>query len=154
MKGKTILLFIFRERGKEKEGEKHDVWNRLLLSCPQLGTWPTTQACAPTGNWTGDPSFHRLVVLNPLSHTHQGDKNYFLNAKSLGRCGLVHWASFCKPEGHPSPILRQGTRLGCRFCPWSRHVRKATDRCFSLTLMFLSLSFSFPSPLSKSKIKT
>ena len=43
----------------------------LPLACPQLGTWPATQACALTGNQTGDPLVHR-PVLNPLSHTSQG----------------------------------------------------------------------------------
>ena len=41
--------------------------NRLPLAQPQLGTWPATQACALTGNRTGD-----LLVINPLSHTSQG----------------------------------------------------------------------------------
>ena len=36
-----------------------------------LGAWPTTQACALTGNQTGDPLVHTLA-LNPLSHTSQG----------------------------------------------------------------------------------
>ena len=43
----------------------------LALKRPLLGTWPITQACALTGNGTGDP----LVCspqLNPLSHTSQG----------------------------------------------------------------------------------
>ena len=34
------------------------------------GTWPATQACALTGNGTGDPLVHGLG-LNPLSHTSQ-----------------------------------------------------------------------------------
>ena len=37
---------------------------------PSLGTWPTTQACALTGNRTSDPLVRRLA-LNPLSHTSQ-----------------------------------------------------------------------------------
>ena len=41
------------------------------LSCPQLGTWPATQACALTGNRTGNPSVLR-PALNPLRHTSQG----------------------------------------------------------------------------------
>ena len=45
------------------------VW--LLLVCPSLGTWPATQARAPSGNRIGDPLVHRLA-LNPLSHTSQG----------------------------------------------------------------------------------
>ena len=46
-----------------------NIW--LPLTLPQLGTWPATQACALTGNQTGDPLVHRLV-LNPLSHTSWG----------------------------------------------------------------------------------
>ena len=47
---KKKILFIYIERGREeeKEGEKHQ-W--VVASCvPLLGTWPTTQACALTGN--------------------------------------------------------------------------------------------------------
>ena len=40
-----------------------------------------------------------------------------------------------------------GTYLGCRF----GYIQEATNQSFSLTLMFLSLSFSLPSPLSKNK---
>ena len=46
-----------------------NVW--LPLIYPLLGTWPTTQACALTGNRTSDPLLHK-PVLNPLSHTSQG----------------------------------------------------------------------------------
>ena len=42
----------------------------LPLKHPLLGTWPTIQECALTGNPTGDPLVHRLV-LKPLSHTSQ-----------------------------------------------------------------------------------
>ena len=34
---------------------------------PLLETWPTTQACALTGNQTSDPLVPRLAF-NPLSH--------------------------------------------------------------------------------------
>ena len=45
--------------------------DQLTLARPLLGTWPTTQACALTGNPTRDlPVGGR--VLNPLSHTNQG----------------------------------------------------------------------------------
>ena len=44
---------------------------QLPLTCPPLGTWPATQACALTGNRTSYPLVHRLA-LNPLSHTSQG----------------------------------------------------------------------------------
>ena len=79
-----FYLFIFRERAREveREGEKHRcVRERLPLACPQLGTWPATQACALTGNRTRDLLVLRLV-LNPLNHTSQGDNlNTFYNLK-------------------------------------------------------------------------
>ena len=47
-------LFLARGEGREKERERNsNVW--LPLTCPPLGTWPTTQACALTGNWTSNP---------------------------------------------------------------------------------------------------
>ena len=66
-----FYLFIFRERGRE--GEKHQcvVASGALPPPPPLGTWPTTQACTLTRNWTG----YSLVcrpALNPLSYTSQG----------------------------------------------------------------------------------
>ena len=48
----------------------------LPLTCPQWGTWPATQACALTGNRTGDLLVCRPAH-NPLSHTSQDiDKRY------------------------------------------------------------------------------
>ena len=62
-------FFLERGEGREKEKErKINVW--LPLMCPLLGTWPTIQACALTGNQTRDLWVHRLA-LNPLSHTSQ-----------------------------------------------------------------------------------
>ena len=67
-----IYLFLDREEGREKESERNiNVW--LPFTHPLRGTWPTTQACALTGNQTGDPLVRRLA-LNPLSHTSQGKK--------------------------------------------------------------------------------
>ena len=75
--------------------------HQLPLSHPQLGTWPTTKACALTGNQTGDLSVCRLV-LNPLSHTSQGTSHYFFKGrfylfifrergKEREREGEKHW---------------------------------------------------------------
>ena len=51
-----------------------------------------------------------------------------------------------------SSIPDQGTCLGCGLRPWSGHVQEATDRCFSLTSMFLIFSFSLSSsPLKINK---
>ena len=47
--------------------------NLLPLICPQLGTWPTTQAPALTGKGTCDVLIDRLA-LNALSHISQGRK--------------------------------------------------------------------------------
>ena len=49
LKHSFLLLILERWEGKEKERERHiNVW--LPLTPPVLGTWPATQACAPTGN--------------------------------------------------------------------------------------------------------
>ena len=71
-----IYLFIFRQRGREgkREGEKHQCV--VVLECPLLETWLTTQACALTGNPNGDPLVSR-PALNPLSHT-QGWSNILI----------------------------------------------------------------------------
>ena len=65
------MLFIFRE-GERREKKREiniNVWLAPVSSIP--GTWPAIQACALTGNRTGNPLVRRLV-LNPLSHTSQG----------------------------------------------------------------------------------
>ena len=65
-----MYLFSEGEKGKEKEWERNvNVW--LPIAYPLLGTWPTTQPCALTGNRTSNPLVHR-PALNPLSHTSQG----------------------------------------------------------------------------------
>ena len=66
---KEFIYFLERTERREKERNMH-VW--LPLTRPLLGTWPTMQACALTGNGTCDPLVHR-PALNPLSHTSQGD---------------------------------------------------------------------------------
>ena len=66
-----LYLFIFRERGRREVKRERNINVWLPLMCLLLGTWPATQACALTGNWTRDP----LVcwqALSPLSHSSQG----------------------------------------------------------------------------------
>ena len=58
-----------------------------------------------------------------------------------------HWLTNQRVTGL---VPSQGTRLGWRF-GYLGHVRNVTNRCFSLTSMFLALSFSLPYPLSKIK---
>ena len=68
-----MYLFLDRGEGREKEREGNiNVW--LPLMCRLLGTWPASQACALTGNRTGDPLVHRLA-LNLLSHTSQSQRS-------------------------------------------------------------------------------
>ena len=60
-----FYLFL-RERGKgEGERERHQCVKKyisgLSLACPQLGTWPTTQACALTSSQTGNLLVHRAA---------------------------------------------------------------------------------------------
>ena len=75
LKNYFIYLFLERGEGKEEERERNiNVW--LPLARPQMGTWPATQACALTGDPTGDLSVHRLVF-NPLSRTSQGDERFY-----------------------------------------------------------------------------
>ncbi|KAF6119697.1 hypothetical protein HJG60_010145 [Phyllostomus discolor] len=72
------FTYLFLEGGEAREEERErstSVW--LPLLCSQQGTWPATQACALTGNRTGDPSVHR-PTLSPLSHTSQGSPVFFL----------------------------------------------------------------------------
>ena len=95
-----FYLFIFRERREGERERNINMW--LSLACPLLGTWPKTQACAVTGNWTSDPL---VYVLNPLSHTSQGSNVLFfvfLNSIfcSPGWCGSVDCMLSCKPKGH------------------------------------------------------
>ena len=45
---KKIYLFLERGEGRERNIEWLPHW--LPLVHPQLGNWPITQACAPTGN--------------------------------------------------------------------------------------------------------
>ena len=66
------FLYLFLEKGEGKEkGKKRNISVWLPLTQPLLGTWPSTQACALTGNRTSDPLACSLA-LNPLSHSSQG----------------------------------------------------------------------------------
>ena len=68
------FIYLFLEEKGGREGEKHQ--SVTASHAPPMGTWPTAQAGAPTGNQTGNPLVHRLA-LNPLSHTSQGLISFF-----------------------------------------------------------------------------
>ena len=105
-----IYLFLERGEGKEKERERNiNVW--LPLVHPLLGTWPTTQARALTGNRTGDPLVCGLA-LSPLSHTSQGKSLDFKLLNVIAESGhhcprplcLLHEHQECRGQ-----VTRQGS---------------------------------------------
>ena len=69
-----LILFIYFYREGEGGRERGKQW---VVASHAPPTWPTTQACAPTGNQTDNPLVHRLAP-NPLSHTSQGQNYLFL----------------------------------------------------------------------------
>ena len=74
-------LFIFRERGREgeREGEKH--WYEKHQSvAPWLGTKPSSQTRALTGNWTCNLVLCR-TMLDEWSHASQGNAKVFLRKR-------------------------------------------------------------------------
>ena len=80
-----FYLFIFRDekegrkRRREREGEEHQC---VVVSCASpTRDPPATQACALTGNRTGDPLVHRLG-LSPLSHRSRGQMILLLQMMS------------------------------------------------------------------------
>ena len=82
-----------------------NVW--LPLTRPLLGTWPTTQSCALTGNWTSDPLVCR-PALNPLSYTSRAGKNllvhvYFCLLLTLLQMSPIVFPLSCSPQSLPSP---------------------------------------------------
>ena len=95
-----IYLFFRKGKGKTKRRRENVC---LPLVCPLLGTWPTTQACALTGNWTGNPLVCRSA-LNPLSHTSQGwNLHHFFPSYSLAHIvpyqGIL-WYLLLPPTHH------------------------------------------------------
>ena len=81
---KKKILFIFGEREREEEEKGRNI-DQLPLASPQLGTWPTTQTYALTGNRTSDRSVCGMTHI-PVSHASQGENCSFL---ILGSCDLL-----------------------------------------------------------------
>ena len=105
-----IYLFLERGEGKEKERER-----RGTLTCPFLGTWPPTQACALTGNQTSDPLVCRSA-LNPLSCTNQGMilvlrcifQSMFAGPEAFRTLlwGIIRKILWCNPAAHLIVLTR------------------------------------------------
>ena len=69
----TIICFkdfihLFLKRGEGREKERKRVIDQLPLAQAPTGDQCATQACAPTGNQTGDLSLYGIIS-NQLSHT-------------------------------------------------------------------------------------
>ena len=91
-----VFNYLERGEGREKErGRNINVW--LPLTYPQLGTWPTTQACTLTGNRTHDLLVYRTMP-SPLSHTSQGCSTAFATTWA---CVLMQfWCPPLERKGH------------------------------------------------------
>ena len=97
-KKKRFYLFIFIERGRRDKDRESNINVWLPLTGLLLGTQPTTQACAQTGNWTSNVSVHRLA-LNPLSHTRQGKFNLMFKKEAH------------MPSKQETPLVVRGMRF-------------------------------------------
>ena len=85
------FIYLFLERGERREKEKERNINVCLpLEHPLLGTWPTTQSCALTGNETHDPLVGRLA-LNPLSHISQGTIFFLITVNKYSVARLLRY---------------------------------------------------------------
>ena len=106
---------------------------------PLVFAKPTTQACAPTGNRTGDLLLCRTMA-NQLSHTCQGRRVLYVNKKAkMRRAGLVQ-------------LPRQDlTRRQPIYCINSCYILKCNSYLLSLstTLLNFSIFSRPPSPLWK-----
>ena len=85
-------LQFFKESGEGREGTR-EKYHCVIVSRvpPTPGVCLLLQACASTGNQTGDPLVHR-PVLNPLSHSSQGYSSHFSNSFCLSFWSL--WTFF------------------------------------------------------------
>ena len=67
---KDFIYLFWEGKGGRKRGRETSMCG-CLLHTRYSAPGPATQACALTGNRTGDPLLHRLA-LDPLSHTSWG----------------------------------------------------------------------------------
>ena len=100
---------------------------------------------ASASNWINPKSLHALKTLLTSTPKTSATLTFFHLLNILGSPWLV-WLS-----GLSSDLRTKGHMLGL----WTRSpvgdMQEATDQCISHTSMFLSLSFSLLSPLSKNK---
>ena len=146
----SCYLWIMRER------KRLQMFNRLWFWFLYLFLWRLDLPVLQLKFFQGRPNhcfgWHLLCVCVCVcvnAHVELFPVIWFVNWHSKihaspGWCGSVDWEADCEAEGRwfdsrsgHMPGLRARSPVGC--------ARKAT------TLMFVSLSFSFPSPLSKHK---
>ena len=66
--------------------------DQLPLVCSQLGTWPTTQACALTGNRTGDLSCLQASPQSAEPHQPGLHLHLLSGAEGIDVClGCLRW---------------------------------------------------------------
>ena len=132
----------------------------MPFACPQLGTWPATQACAQTRNRTINLLVHKLM-LNPLSHISQG--KFYLNVLHLR--GPHQYT----PDRHPELLyflthhIQSITNKLCFFCILNIYegffyklfyfrISTTLDYCSIMTLI-LSFTSHSPEQIHLSKIQ-
>ena len=115
-----------RHRNKQKESPKIGTKKELPIKCN--GVIPRKRAI---WNWGKQSIWHRFQ-------------------KHAYSPGSVDWVLACEPKGR-----QFGSHSGHmpRLWAWSpvRGMWEETEKCVSHTLLFFSLSFSLPSPLSKGR---
>ena len=80
------------------------------------------------------------------------DFRLYYKAIAIALTGVAHWVGRCPTNWKvTSSIPSQETCLGWGSGPQFRGAQEATNQFFSYAMMFLYLTFSFPSPLSKNK---
>ena len=103
------FVYLFLERGGREKERERNINVRLPLTCPLMGTWPTTQACALTGNRTSDPLIFRLA-LNSLKHTSQARTLFIIDRYTHPPDPLYTLCIKCEIEPDVSKLLDQSLK--------------------------------------------
>ena len=114
--------FTYREGKWERKAAKISTG---YFACPQPATWPATQACALTRNWTCDLSVCGMTP-NPLSHVSQDQTLRFLVRRS--QIALPPWLKL-----YAISIVRAKT-FSLTLCSFSALSLLQLKTCVSLPL--------------------
>ena len=140
-----------------------DLWCELtcvfsLLFSQDICLWHYRGGCLHNIGLTWEAHLHlRLLSLNSLAGLSGWIGEYgavcgfhFKTGFHAGWCGSMDWVLACKPKDHQFNS-QSGHMPGLWARSPVRGVWEATNQGISCTLMFLSLSFTLPSTLSKNK---